>query len=305
MLLASGAALAITKQCPSGTTATNPCLGTAKTKTATGNDVLTGTAGVDYIKALSGNDTITGAGSDDTLNGGADNDTYRYKGNRWGNDTLIDSSGSDTLNFSEVSARMHIDLLNMEMVAYDPFATGKELSSIGGSTSIENVVGGQNDDTIYGNPGNISVNRISGGGGNDTINDSGGDGILSGGPGNDEIVDHGGTNELPATDEVYKFARGFGVDTVRDYGGTDVADLRAYEPSELSFYGGMDYHNDGGVDTLILEFADGNALAIIDYYDNASTPAPGQGYIQRVAMTLNRVVRWTHEGVLGCPRRER
>jgi hypothetical protein len=35
--------------------------------------------------------------------------------------------------------------------------------------------------------------------------------------------------------------------------------------------------------------------------EQAVSPRP----LQRVAMTLNRVVRWTHEGVLGCPRRER
>ena len=40
LVMSGGAAQAVTKQCPSGTTQTNPCKGTAKTRTSSGNDIL-------------------------------------------------------------------------------------------------------------------------------------------------------------------------------------------------------------------------------------------------------------------------
>ena len=80
LLAASGVALAVNKVCSSGSTQANPCLGTNKTKKASGNDTLIGTSGPDYIKALSGNDNISGGSGNDTTDGGAGNDTYSYKG---------------------------------------------------------------------------------------------------------------------------------------------------------------------------------------------------------------------------------
>jgi Ca2+-binding RTX toxin-like protein len=92
LLAASGVALAVSKVCSSGSTQANPCSGTKN------NDTLVGTGGVDYIKGLAGNDSITGGEGNDTTDGGGGNDTYSYRG-AWGVDTLIDSSGTDALNF--------------------------------------------------------------------------------------------------------------------------------------------------------------------------------------------------------------
>ena len=64
LVLASGAALAVNKVCPSGTTLANPCSGT------TANDLLIGTSGFDYIKGLAGNDKISAGAGDDTTEGG-------------------------------------------------------------------------------------------------------------------------------------------------------------------------------------------------------------------------------------------
>src|SRR3712207_2930081 len=63
LLAASGAALALSKVCPSGTTQANPCLGT------NASDKLTGTSGTDYINGLYGNDVELGLLGNDFLRG--------------------------------------------------------------------------------------------------------------------------------------------------------------------------------------------------------------------------------------------
>jgi subtilisin-like proprotein convertase family protein len=59
-----------------------------------GNDTLTGNTG---------DNILIGGQGDDTLNGGIGNDTYRYGGSySFDTDTIVDSSGSDTLDFSQL-----------------------------------------------------------------------------------------------------------------------------------------------------------------------------------------------------------
>ena len=57
--------------------------------------VRTGTNGNDRLAGTRDNDRITGRGGDDTTIGKA--------GNGWGQDTVIDSKGTDSLNFSTVT----------------------------------------------------------------------------------------------------------------------------------------------------------------------------------------------------------
>ncbi len=68
LVAASGAALAVSKVCPSGTTQANPCSGTHAA------DKLTGTSGTDYINGLAGNDVQLGLLGNDFLRGGAGRD---------------------------------------------------------------------------------------------------------------------------------------------------------------------------------------------------------------------------------------
>ena len=58
-----------------------------------------GTNGDDRIRGTDSADQINGKGGNDRLNGKARNDTY-YFADGFGVDTLIDSAGTDTLNFS-------------------------------------------------------------------------------------------------------------------------------------------------------------------------------------------------------------
>src|SRR3712207_5443035 len=92
LIAATGVAFAVSKVCPLGTTQANPCSGTK------GIDTLIGTSGADYIMGLAGNDNISGGAGNDTTDGGAGNDTYSYS-DAIGQDTLIDSGGTDALNF--------------------------------------------------------------------------------------------------------------------------------------------------------------------------------------------------------------
>ncbi len=86
-----------------------------------GDDNLAGEAGDDTLIGGAGNDELFGGGGNDNLAGGADNDTlaggegndqlagdagddlYRFSANH-GNDTIVDASGSNSLEFTDVTA---------------------------------------------------------------------------------------------------------------------------------------------------------------------------------------------------------
>ncbi|QOZ26713.1 calcium-binding protein [Bradyrhizobium sp. CCBAU 51753] len=118
------------------------------------------------IDGGSGNDFLTGAGGNNVLNGGA---------------------GSDTADYSAAPAAISVSL-----------ATGHGLNGYGGTdtyTSIENIVGSNNDDTIIGDGGNNTLNgggdadSLIGGGGDDTlIGGAGAANTMQGGTGNDRYV---------------------------------------------------------------------------------------------------------------------
>lgn len=290
LVVASGVAIAVTKTCPFAgfTTPSNPsCIGTNDADVLTGGTSSSGANGADYIQARGGNDKITGdrfsnTGRDDKLDGGSGNDTYFFKGSKLGNDTIVDSSGTDTVNFSTVPAPVAIILAGItggEATVFSPF-TGFQIFLIDWSNEeIENAVGGQNDDRFHDNTFN---NKLSGGGGNDTFHGADGFDTYSGDGGNDNIFDGS-----VISDDLYKFARGFGVDTIDDnsdatddtFGRNDVADLRAYKSSEFIAYK-FDYNNNVNSDTLVMEFVDGSLLAIRDYYDDTPSAGPGTGRIE-------------------------
>ncbi len=93
LLAASGAALAVSKVCPKGTTKAKPCSGTPAA------DQLTGTKKTDYINGLAGNDVQIGLLGDDFLRGEAGRDilvggTEQFKTPNF--DTMFGGAGADT-----------------------------------------------------------------------------------------------------------------------------------------------------------------------------------------------------------------
>jgi Ca2+-binding RTX toxin-like protein len=229
LVMAGGAALAVTKQCPSGTTEASPCKGTAKTNKASGSDILVGTSGRDYITALSGNDWINAAGGNDVTDGGAGNDVYSYS-DGFGTDTLKDSSGTDTVNLSAATGGAEISLIpEWQNFGYDRVSkTSTDNANFSSGTVIERAVGTSGSDHLRGGKESNTLKP----GPDHPLND-------------DILVDWGGCSStqclagngssLPASNDTYR-GFGLGISHIKDYGGSaDTLDLSHMSSDEASF----------------------------------------------------------------------
>ncbi len=126
------------------------------------DDTLVGTSGKDILNGLGGNDLLIGNGDADALNGGDGTDTASYETAGSG----VDASLNDGTGF---------------------------LGDADGDTysSIENLTGGNFDDTLIGDAG---ANRLSGLGGNDILSGLAGNDTLNGGAGADSLDGGAGTD---------------------------------------------------------------------------------------------------------------
>ncbi|HUV15397.1 MAG TPA: calcium-binding protein, partial [Pelolinea sp.] len=114
--------------------------------TVTRIEKLIGSIYADTIRGDELDNTIIGNGGGDTLDGGSGNDTFIFTDN-WGADILSDTSGTDKLDFSAVTADLTI--------AYD-FSTGTEsisITSVEGSVShtgmaFEHLIAGSGTDDV-------------------------------------------------------------------------------------------------------------------------------------------------------------
>jgi Ca2+-binding RTX toxin-like protein len=116
-------------------------------------------------------DTLVGNASANRIEAGGGSDTLSGRG---GADVLIGGSGVDTATFGTSSAAVRVDL--MKGIGTGGDAQGDTYSS------IENVVGSANADTLIGTTG---VNRLEGGNGDDLLSGRGGADVLIGGSGID------------------------------------------------------------------------------------------------------------------------
>jgi Ca2+-binding RTX toxin-like protein len=214
-----------------------------------GADLLLGYEGDDSIVGLGGDDTLSGEAGHDTLVGGAGNDQL---GGGLGNDVYLFTSGfgRDTIsNATSVYDGFNTDLDAIQFGAGIAAAdvriarSGWDLVlSVKGTQDAVTVSGYFLPDDTYGNRvdevrfadgtvWNSSVikagvlagsegddllagyeenDSISGLGGNDTLVGESGNDTLDGGAGNDYLSGGYGS-------DVYRFARGFGKDTVDNY----------------------------------------------------------------------------------------
>jgi Ca2+-binding RTX toxin-like protein len=128
-----------------------------------GNDTLTGGGG---------NDVITGGAGTDSQVGGAGNDTYLFDADAaLGIDTVADSAGVDTLDFSATTGQaitMNLALITAQVV--NPNLT----LTLTSASAIENVTGGSLNDTLT---GNTLANTFIGGPGNDTLTGAAGNDV--------------------------------------------------------------------------------------------------------------------------------
>jgi Ca2+-binding RTX toxin-like protein len=126
-----------------------------------GDDILSGGMGNDFLDGGSGYDCLYGLAGDDTLDGG-----IRV-------DNIMGGSGSDTTSYATRSKSVTVDLLQ---------GIGGENGEEDQLTSIENVIGGDGDDSLTGDD---EDNILNGGVGDDTLIGNGGEDLLNGNAGND------------------------------------------------------------------------------------------------------------------------
>ncbi len=263
LLLTSGVAFAVNKVCPSGTTFSNPCKGTAKTKTSSGADTLIGTSGADYIFALSGNDKISAGVGDDYTDGSSGNDTYSYR-DLWGTDTLVDASGVDTLNFSAASGGIFAALYpdypsypsnvvygaNGERVdvSFSPLSVIEKV--VGSASAYDNITTGRAANILQPGPGKGGAD-LADIGGNDTYS-----GFPASGHGSVSIYDNGGTADkliLPfASTDAYFEATDFDAD-----GADETLMIMSTSTDSVVIYGQLEpfYDRKGRIESI--NFTDG------------------------------------------------
>jgi Ca2+-binding RTX toxin-like protein len=155
------------------------------TVTLSAGDTFENLTGGSLADTLTGNtlaNTLVGGAGNDTLAGGAGDDTYAFTANAaLGTDTLSEVAGGglDTLNFSTTTSQNVSANLSISAVQI----VNANLSLVlGASDTLEHIVGGALNDTLF---GNTLANRLIGNAGNDTLLGAAGDDTLEGGAGND------------------------------------------------------------------------------------------------------------------------
>jgi Ca2+-binding RTX toxin-like protein len=174
-----------------------------------GDDTLTGGSGNDTIFGGPGNDTIAGGGGNDILNGDAGNDTFDEGMASNGADVMNGGAGTDTVSYASRTVAV---VVNLDALANDGEAL--ELDKV--MLDVENVIGGDGDDTIT---GSALDNVLDGGAGNDTISGGLGNDTLRGGAGNDVLHGDAGDDifdEGTAANGNDTIVGGLGIDKV-DY----------------------------------------------------------------------------------------
>jgi len=183
-----------------------------------GDDDLNGGRGDDVLRGGRGDDRLTGGAGDDEIDGGTGNDTVIFRAGD-GNDTVDggadgadtrpatsadDIALGDTIDLSGFGAGVRVDLdennqgvLQPENELSNDTRTG--LSEFGNVRSgdavviaelndMENVIGTDFNDTIFGNAQN---NVLLGGDGNDVLHPFGGLDFVDGGAGTDTLLLNG------------------------------------------------------------------------------------------------------------------
>ncbi|MEE2640887.1 MAG: M10 family metallopeptidase [Planctomycetota bacterium] len=129
-------------------------------------------------------------------------DTYTWNASRF-QDMVYDSDGIDTIDASNQTFGADIFLQEGE---YSSIGSADENVVIAYGTSIENAIGTNNTDTLWGNE---LDNELRGRGGDDVLNGAGGDDHMFGGSGDDRYI-----YEVGDQHEIYDEERSTGRDVV-------------------------------------------------------------------------------------------
>ncbi|MCP3905736.1 MAG: hypothetical protein GY715_19085, partial [Planctomycetes bacterium] len=144
---------------------------------------------------------------------------------------------------------------------------------IDGGDGEDGVYGGNGNDTLYGGDGN---DYLSGGYGDDKLNGGNGNDTLYGGWGNDTFV----------------FDPNFGNDTIRDFffRGDNIIELNGLDVSSFEeLQGYFEQKMINGVNSLVIDFGDGNSITVGSYWHGPGLTADdfkfNAGELQRTAQT--------------------
>ncbi|HBJ34448.1 MAG TPA: hypothetical protein DDZ51_06725, partial [Planctomycetaceae bacterium] len=178
-----------------------------------GNDRLNGGTGNDILDGGEGNDVLLGGQGDDVILGGSGNDWIEAGA---GADAIDGGDGIDRIAYWGSDAGVKIDL--EAQTASGGHAEGDTLQS------IEEAVGSNHNDEIYGSEGNNAWLR--GGDGDDLIDGRGGDDHLIGDGGNDHLIGGAGNDRLNGGTGNDILDGGEGNDVLIGGEGFDTADYR-------------------------------------------------------------------------------
>ncbi len=197
------------------------------------DDILKGDAGENTLLGNDGNDTFLASGGSDSIDGGNDVDVIDF-------------------NTPEITAKVFVDLVNNS-------ATQGGITINYTITNVENIIGTDFIDTIYGDSndnylrvglstdtlqGNEGNDILEGEDGNDILQGGLGDDTLDGGLGNDRLVGDAGHDTFIGGDgfdlvDYRNFGNGTqGIDIDMRTGGTDnVGDIDVFNGDVESLYG--------------------------------------------------------------------
>jgi Ca2+-binding RTX toxin-like protein len=140
-----------------------------------GNDSISGNGGNDVLHGFAGNDWIEGGEGNDVVGGGDDAD---YLSGGPGGDHIRGHAGFDTVTYAGYVKSVTVTL---DDDVYNDGAAGEGDKVL---NDVENVVGGEVDDVIY---GSSFTNILWGGEGNDKLFGLGGADLLDGKAGFDQV----------------------------------------------------------------------------------------------------------------------
>ena len=149
-----------------------------------GADFVAGGLGNDTLFGGADNDTIIGGDGDDTIDGGTGNDSISA-GN--GFNVVDGGAGTDTISYAQLNLPLNQVGIMVDLEpSMDPFG-GSDGVIVDDDilVNIENVIGGDGNDFIY---GNSLSNVLRGSAGSDTLMGRGNNDTLIGGAGNDRFV---------------------------------------------------------------------------------------------------------------------
>ncbi|MFK7944905.1 MAG: beta strand repeat-containing protein, partial [Paracoccaceae bacterium] len=214
---------------------------------------VTGTDDADSILGGDGADLIYGGGDNDELDGGSSDDTIFAGG---GNDTLIAGFGSDTFDGGTGN-----DTFDIARADFDGQTFGFNLNLDAGNdqfdneyVSIENVIGGDGDDSLTGTDG---ANTLLGGAGNDTIDGGFGGDSLDGGLGDNDTLSYAASSRVIVNlgQNIFLLgdASGDSVTGFENVIGSSDFDNLIGDDNDNSLFGGSDadvFGSSGGVDAF-------------------------------------------------------